>query len=87
VLEAVVFLAFTVGTLFIALGKRRSGSRVSKPASVSPVRESESNVLPFDAENAKPSPIGIVLRGSAYVIDGDTLVQKDRVPQRGVGSG
>lgn len=70
-LEVISLVLFIAVVLAVLLG--RKGSKKSRSTKEQP-RTPRENVIPFDAGSAKPIVDRRILEGSAFVIDGDTLV-------------
>ncbi|WP_225612082.1 thermonuclease family protein [Paracoccus sp. PAR01] len=70
-LEVIYLVLFIAVVLAVLLG--RKGSKKSRSTKEQP-RTPRENVIPFDAGSAKPIVDRRILEGSAFVIDGDTLV-------------
>lgn len=68
VISLVLFIAVVLAVLLGRKGSKKSRSTKEQP------RTPRENVIPFDAGSAKPIVDRRILEGSAFVIDGDTLV-------------
>lgn len=80
----ILLFVLLVGILAAVLGRKRRSGGLAQPARKTPPAV-EAKVAPFDAKTAAPKPDRPVLEGSAYVIDGDSLViQKTQVRLFGV---
>ena len=84
----VLLLLLLVGagaSAVVIFGRRRPASTHAQPYDAWPHRSDSAKVVPFDAATARPKPERPVLEGSAYVIDGDTVViQKTQIRLFGV---
>lgn len=68
-MEAVLALLL-LATLFVALLGKRADRRPHRL----PTPRTPSTAEPFDAKTARPQPAKTIIRGPAYVVDGDTIV-------------
>ncbi len=79
-MEGVFIIGAFFAVIVIAVKKsksRRSNYRSPSPPRIEPVERGitrQNTPAPFDAESATPLPSEPVIRGRAYVVDGDTVV-------------
>jgi len=85
-LEILVLLAVLIGVLFFALRGKNSHKAYPPPTQkYERERRTPTKPVPFDVKSAQPQQSNVTLNGSAYVVDGDTLViQKTQVRLFGV---
>ena len=69
-----LLLLVGAGVSAVVLGRRRPPGTPAQPYDAWPHRSDSAKVVTFDAATARPRPERPVLEGSAYVIDGDTMV-------------
>ncbi|SLN74305.1 Succinoglycan biosynthesis protein ExoI [Roseovarius albus] len=91
---AIILILALVGVLiFVNRHSQSGGNRTlpnqkvsdGKPSLTTSLAPRKEQSPRFDADNAIPAPIATVLKGSAYVVDGDTIViQKTQVRLFGV---
>ena len=87
-----ISLAILGAFIFLLAARRGSGAAKPKSAHEEPVRKPEpkstiaaSEPPPFDARTATPLTVPLVLKGNAYVVDGDTLtIQKTQIRLFGI---
>ena len=84
-MEVLLLFLLLAAVVAVVFGSRRPSSRQARPNEATPHQSERAKVVPFDAATATPRPDHPVLEGSAYVIDGDTLViQKTQIRLFGV---
>jgi endonuclease YncB( thermonuclease family) len=89
-METLVFVLMVTVLLAVRLGRIRPRStRRTTPIKEEPYRSARRGrpvqPKPFDAETAHPAPTPKVLRGPAYVVDGDTIkIQKTQIRLFGI---
>ncbi len=84
-MEFLLLFLLLAGVAAVLIGRRRPSTKHAPPIEATPHRSDRAEVVPFDAATARPRPDHPALEGSAYVIDGDTLViQKTQIRLFGV---
>jgi endonuclease YncB( thermonuclease family) len=84
-LEAVLLILLLVGVAFFAFGRKSSPSKHTPSSRPTSHKRPATKRQPFDAQSARKQPISTTLQGSAYVVDGDTVViQKTQIRLFGV---
>lgn len=73
-MESLVVVLLPIGVAVFAYAAVRARNRNARRTRIAP-RNGKAKILrPFDSESAEPEPAGSAVCGSAYVVDGDTLV-------------
>ena len=83
-MEILLLLAILIGVFFAfgGSGKYSNGAQLQKTM---PARKSKDQLAPFDAQSTQSQNNPLVLKGSAYIIDGDSLViQKTQIRLFGI---
>lgn len=84
-MEFVLLILVLSGVAFLALGRKKGRSKHTRPNRTASHKRRATNPPPFDAESAQKLPSSTTLQGSAYVVDGDTVViQKTQIRLFGI---
>jgi len=73
-LEVVVFVLVLAGVLVFALSPKRNRHNDNRSHRVTSSKQVTTKPRPFDSKTAQPQPDKLILQGSAYIVDGDSLV-------------
>ena len=78
-------LLILAALVFGFFGKRRRQYKYKPFKPALSRQRPRGNVIPFDPISAKPKPVATILRGTAHIVDGDTLIiQKTQVRLFGI---
>lgn len=84
-MEIILLLILLVSIIAFLFRKKSSDRDIAPPPKTTFRTDAKGRLPPFDAKSARPLPGKPVLQGSAYVVDGDTLViQKTQIRLFGV---
>ncbi|MDO5759346.1 MAG: hypothetical protein Q4P24_18280, partial [Rhodobacterales bacterium] len=85
ILLLLIALIALIGFAGLLFWPKSSDSGATRPTQATSSTHTQPKRQPFDAQSAEPLPTKPVLQGSAYVVDGDTLViQKTQIRLFGV---
>lgn len=73
-LEIVLLIILLVGGVFLKFRKRFGRSKYTRSKSTTSRKHTPARHQPFDANTGTPPHAKAVVQGSAYVVDGDTIV-------------
>lgn len=84
-LEAALIILLLVGVVFFSFGRKNRRQKYTAPSSAAPQKRPAIKRQPFDVQSGHKKTTTTTLQGSAYVVDGDTVViQKTQIRLFGV---